>query len=70
MEYLFEDEFNSITIEKELGLKRGDIKNVTIYPGGAVEVSVKDSIATDTIKEKINGFLLKRGLPRGKKPVI
>jgi len=68
MEYLFEDDFNSVTIEKELGLKRGDIQGVTIYPGGAVEVKVNDKIATDTIKGKIKDFLVKRGMPKGKKP--
>ncbi len=69
MKYLFESEdLSAVSIEKSLGLKRGDVKSVTIYPSGAVEVEVDDGVATDIVKGKILDELKAKGLPKGKKP--
>lgn len=67
MKYLFEEtELTCVELEKQLGLKRGDIKELTIYPEGAVEV---ESIELSSTKlQKLKAILKLRNLPRGKKP--
>lgn len=66
--YLYEEtELTCVSLEKELGLNRGDIVQLTIYPEGAVEVETKIDLTT-TNQDKMKAVLLKRNLPRGKKP--
>ena len=70
VKYLYEEaELTCVSLEKELGLKRGDIVELTIYPEGAVEVETKIDL-TITVQDKMKASLLKRNLPRGKKPVL
>lgn len=70
MKYLFEKpELNCVELEKELGLKRGDIAEITIDYSGAVEIETKN-VLTDALKAKLQEALEKRNLPRGKKPEL
>jgi len=67
MKYLFEQtELTCVELEKQLGLKRGDIKEITIYPEGAVEVEAIE--LSSTKQGKLRDVLRLRNLPRGKKP--
>lgn len=68
MKYLFEEtELNPVELEKQLGLERGAIKELTIYPEGAIEVDTADELnPADLIKLK--EALKLHSLPRGKKP--
>lgn len=67
MKYLYEqDELTCVTLEKELGLNRGDIKELTLYSEGAVVVEAID--LTTTQQAQLKAALTKRNLPRGKKP--
>ena len=69
MKYLLEaEELNCVSLENELGLKRGDIVSITTYPSGAVEIETKTELTTDTY-DKLKVSLSKKNLPRGKKPV-
>ena len=64
---LFEQEtLNPVSLEQELGLNRGDILSITVYPDGAVEVDTQDT-PSEILKTKIREALSKRGLPKGKK---
>lgn len=67
MKYLFEEaELTCVELEKQLGLKRGDIKEITVYPEGAVEV---ESIELSSTKQqKLRDILKTHSLPRGKRP--
>ena len=68
MEYLFEsEELNPVSLETKLGLRRGDIEQVKISSEGYVEVIVRDSIATETVRGKLETEFKSRGLVRGKK---
>ena len=68
MKYLYEqDDLNPVTLEKELGLTRGDIVEIITYPDGAVEVETKDVLPV-AIQDKVRAALVRRGLPRGKAP--
>ncbi len=66
MKYLFEEtELTCVELEKQLGLKRGDIKEITIYPEGAVEV---ESVELSSTKlQKLKAILKTHNLPRGKR---
>lgn len=67
MKYLFEEtELNPVELERQLGLKRGDIKEITIYPEGAVEVEAIE--LSSTKQTKLRDILGLHNLPRGKKP--
>lgn len=67
MKYLFEEaELTCVELERQLGLKRGDIKEITIYPEGAVEVEAIELSATK--QTKLRDILKLHSLPRGKKP--
>ena len=67
MKYLFEQgELTCVALEAELGLKRGDIKSLTVYPGGAVEVETLNVLTTSQ-QDGMKQSLAKRNLPRGKK---
>ena len=67
MKYLFEEaELTCVELEKQLGLKRGDVKELTIYPEGAVEVETAEELSS-TKQEKLRDILKSRNLPRGKK---
>jgi len=69
MRYLFEqEELNCVSLEKELGLNRGDIAGITIYPEGAVEVETSFDLPA-TAQDKLKAALERRNLPRGKKPL-
>jgi len=70
MKYLFEEAGpNPVELEKQLGLKRGDIKAVKIYVEGAVEIDT--AIDLDSTKlQKVRDILKAHNLPRGKKPTI
>lgn len=66
MKYDFEnDSLTPVSLEKSLGLKRGDIKE-TAFDG--VVIVVDDSVASDVLKANILTELNKRGLPKGRKP--
>ena len=68
MKYLFEEEtLNPVELEKRLGLKRDEVKSITIYPGGAVEVETTADLDS-TKQQKLKDILKLRNLPRGKKP--
>ncbi len=67
MKYLFEEtELNPVELEKQLGLKRGDIKEITIYPEGAVEVETADELSSTKL-QKLRDILKLHNLPRGRK---
>ena len=67
MLYLVETEpLTCVELEKQLGLKRGDIKEITIHPEGAVEIEAID--LTSTQQGKMKAILRLYNLPRGKKP--
>lgn len=67
MKYLFEaTELTCVELEKQLGLKRGDIKEIIIYSKGAVEVEAIELSSSD--QKKLKDILRLRNLPRGKKP--
>lgn len=67
MKYLFEEtELNPIELEKQLGLGRGDIKEITIYPEGAVEVETANELSS-TQQTKLKNVLKSHSLPRGKR---
>lgn len=68
MNWLFEeDELNPVELEKRLGFKRGDIKSLTVYSSGAVEIDIDDTVATEVNKKKILEILKLHNLPSGKK---
>lgn len=68
MKYLFEvEELTCVELEKQLGLKRGDIKELTIYPEGAVEVETKDELSSSS-QNKLRDILKNHNLSRGSKP--
>ena len=68
MEKLYEIEpLNPINLEKEVGLNPGDILSITTYPEGAVIVNYR-STPSSIIETQVKAELVKRGLPRGKKP--
>lgn len=70
MIYTFE--LNPVTpeeIEKTCNLPQGAIRSLTISPGGAVDIAIDDSVASDTVKAKILEKLKEHNLPRGKKAV-
>jgi len=68
MKYLFEQEtLNPVNLEKELGLMRGDIKEITVHDTGAVEIETAFDLTTTNL-DKVKATLGKRNLPRGKKP--
>lgn len=70
MKYTFEQEpLTCITLENELGLNRGDIASLTVYPERAVEVETKVDLTT-TAQANLKAALAKKNLPRGKKSVI
>lgn len=66
--YVYEvEELTCVSLEKELGLKRGDINELTIYPEGAVEIETAIELNT-TQQDELKAALAKRNLPRGKRP--
>ena len=68
MKYLFEEaELTCVGLERQLGLGRGDIKEITIYPEGAVEVETAKELSS-TQQTKLRDILKSHSLPRGKKP--
>jgi len=68
VKYLFEEvSLTCVEFEKRLGLKRGDIKEVTIYPEGAVEIETAIDLDA-TNQQKVKDVLKLHNLPRGKKP--
>ncbi len=68
MKYLFEEaELTCVELEKQLDLKHGDIKEIIIYPEGAVEVEVVEELSS-TKQTKLKNVLKSYNLPRGKKP--
>ena len=68
MKYLFEtEELSCVALEMELGLKRGDVASLTIYPSGAVEVETAFDLPA-AAQDNLKAALEKRNLPRGKKP--
>lgn len=70
MKYLFEETgLNPVELEKQLGLKHGDIKELTIYPEGAVEVETEIELSS-TKQQKLRDILRLHSLPRGKKPEV
>ncbi len=67
MKYLFEEtELNPIELEKQLGLERGDIKEITIHPEGAVEVETANELSSTKL-QKLKDILKSHNLPRGKR---
>ena len=67
MKYLFEEEeVTCVELEKQLGLKRGDIKEITVRPEGAVEVETTDELNPANLQE-LRGILKSHNLIRGKK---
>lgn len=66
MKYLFEEtELNPVELEKQLGLRRGDIKGLTVYPEGAVEVEAIE--LSEFIQKKLRDILKAHNLLRGRK---
>ena len=66
MRYVFEEpELTCVELEEQLGLERGDIKEITIYPEGGVEVESVELNATKL--RKLRSILRAHNLPRGKK---
>ncbi len=69
MKYTFEQEpLTCVSLETELGLKRGDVKELITHPSGAVEVETAVDL-TATQHDAVKATLAKRNLPRGKKPI-
>ncbi len=68
MQYLFEQAgLTCAAIETELGLERGDIVSLTVYPEGAVEVETRIDL-TVAQQNVLKTALSIRNLPRGKRP--
>lgn len=68
MKYLFEEtELTCVELEGQLGLGRGSIKELTIYPEGAVEVETANELSSTKL-QKLKDILKTHNLPRGKKP--
>jgi len=65
--YLFEQtKLTCVDLEKELGLARGDIASMTIYPEGAVEIETKLDLSSSQM-QKVKAKLALYFLPKGKK---
>ena len=68
MRYVFEKEdLTCVSLEKELGLKRGDIKEISVFSEGAVVIETAFDL-TITAQDKLKTALAKRNLPQGRKP--
>jgi len=66
--YIFEqEELTCVSLEKNIGLKSGAIKEVTIYADGAVEIVTAIDLTADQ-QAKVKDFLSKKGYPKGRKP--
>ena len=57
MEYKFgKVELTCVELEKELGLARGDVREISIHPDGTVEVDVVNKL-TSTQKSTLESLL-------------
>jgi len=66
--HLFEqNQLSCVTLEQEAGLARGAIREIIVYPGGAVEVEVGKALNASQ-QGKVKDALSKRNLIRGMKP--
>lgn len=56
MKYRFgKPELTCVEIEKELGLARGDVREINTYPDGTIEIEVTKDLAS-TQKSKLKSF--------------
>lgn len=65
--YVVENAITCDALEKEMGMVAGSVKQLTIYPGGAVEYETVNPLSAAD-QDKMKTELSKRGLPRGNKP--
>ena len=56
-------------LEKQAKLAKGQIKSLTIYPSGAVEMEMDDAVTSMKLQE-LKAVLRLYNLPRGKKPEV
>ena len=67
--YTFEEAaLTCVALEQELGLNRGDITELVIYPEGAVVIETSKAL-TAAKQTSLKASLAKRGLPRGQRPI-